>query len=64
MRPYSWMGYFDACVQPFRPDALGRRVIVPFRWSGPVYLVPDNDAERVRRGLKQLLASISAFRLT
>jgi len=50
------MGYFDACVQPFRPDALGRRVIIPFGWFGPVYLVSDNDAERVRRGLKQLLA--------
>ncbi len=56
------MGYFEACANPVRTDATGRRVIVPFRWFGPVYLLRD-DAEvaRAKRGVKWM--QITSFAL-
>jgi hypothetical protein len=47
------MSYFDACANPVRIVGVGRRVIVPLRWFGPVYLIPsDVQAARLRRGFK------------
>ena len=57
------MGYFEACANPVRTDATGRRVIVPFRWFGPVYLLrSDAEITRVRRGVKWMqIASFAAI---
>lgn len=49
------MGYFNA-FDPVRTDSAGRRVIAPWRWFGPVFLLrTDEEVARVRRGFKWLL---------
>ncbi|MDQ2891407.1 MAG: hypothetical protein M3R65_12785 [Gemmatimonadota bacterium] len=49
------MGFLDACTNPVRTDATGRRVIVPWRGFGPVLLLrTDADAARAKRVYKRM----------